>query len=215
LETAQAIQVDHWRAEVLTALADKLPEALPLALNAALAIQDNSWCVHALTALVDKLPEALPLALNAALATLVIRERFFSSPCISELTALADKLTPDLLLQALEASQAIQDDSERARVLTALVNKLPELLPQALEAAQTIQDDSERARVLTALTLHLIHTSNCFNLWKDLLHLLSYRTRSHLLSDIAALIPVIFTLGGETAATEVTQAIQDVAKWWP
>ncbi|MBD2065975.1 hypothetical protein H6F93_00205, partial [Leptolyngbya sp. FACHB-671] len=130
------------------------------------------------------------------------------------LMALAEKL-PEALPKALEAALAIESESSRAQALTALAEKLtPDLLPKALEAAQAIEYEYYRVRALTALALHLVNAPNCFNLWKDLLHFLSYRTRPDLLSDITALMPVIFSLGGKAAATEITQAIQNVAKWW-
>ena len=210
LEAAQAIQHEFERAEALKALADKLtPELLPKALEAALAIQSEYSRAYALTALADKLPEALPKALEAAQA---IEDEY---PRAEALMALADKL-PEVLPKALEAAQAIEQEAYRAQALTVLADKLtPELLPKALEAAQAIEHESARAEALTALALHLVNAPNCFNLWKDLLHFLSYRTRPNLLSDITALIPVIFSLGGKAAATEMTQAIQNVAKWWP
>ncbi|MEP0871375.1 hypothetical protein NDA01_16325 [Trichocoleus desertorum AS-A10] len=129
------------------------------------------------------------------------------------LIALANKLPQNLLPIALEATQAIKDDFSRAQALTVLASKLPEVLPKALEAAQAIKDDFSRAQALAALALHLVNASNCFNVWKSLMHFLSYRTRPNLLSDIAALNLVISALGDEAAITETAQAIQDVTKW--
>jgi hypothetical protein len=161
-----------------------------------------------LTALADKLtPDLLPKALEAALAIKNESDRAWA------LRALTDKL-PEALPKALEAALAIKNESDRAWALTALADKLPEVLPKALEAALAIKDVSLRAWAFKALALHLVNAPNCFNLWKDLLHFLSYQTRPDLLSDITALIPIIFSLGGKAAATEMTQAIQNVAKWW-
>ncbi len=204
------------RFENLTALAEQLPDSEPLknqvlqfALQAAQAIRNESYRANALTALADKLPEVLAKALEAAQSIKNESYRAYA------LMALADKLTPDLLAKALEAAQAIKNEESRANALMALADKLPEVLPKALEAAQAIEDESYRVQALTALALHLVNAPNRFNLWKDLLHFLSYRTRPDLLSDITALIPVIFALGDKAAATEMTQVIQNVAKWWP
>ncbi|ARV63363.1 hypothetical protein BZZ01_32710 (plasmid) [Nostocales cyanobacterium HT-58-2] len=41
------------------------------------------------------------------------------------LSALADKLPPELLSDALAATKQIQDESERAKALSALADKLP------------------------------------------------------------------------------------------
>jgi len=242
LAAALDIQQAYHRVRALTALADKLPEALPQALAITLAIQDEYHRAQALKILADKLtPELLPQALAAVLdiqqeyhraqvlaalankltpellpqmlkATLALHHEI----CRAEaLTALADKL-PEVLPQALEAVLAIQTQRDRAWALRAVVNKLtPELLPQALEATLALEDKDEFHQTLKALAHSLINTSNRFNLWKDLLHFLSCRTRPALLRDIAALAPVIFTLGDQAGAAETAQAIQQVAKWWP
>jgi hypothetical protein len=54
LDAALSCQFEHYRAMALTGLAEKLPEALPLALDAALSIQDERYRAEALTALMPK-----------------------------------------------------------------------------------------------------------------------------------------------------------------
>ncbi|MHC5748465.1 MAG: hypothetical protein ACYTXT_42815, partial [Nostoc sp.] len=64
LAAALQIQDQRYRADALTALADKLPDLLPQALATALQIQDQRYRAQALTALADKLSaELLPQAL--------------------------------------------------------------------------------------------------------------------------------------------------------
>ncbi|MDZ7955277.1 hypothetical protein, partial [Nostoc sp. DedQUE09] len=101
------------------------------------------------------------------------------------LSALADKLPPELLPQALAAATAIQSEDYRADALSALASCLSQMPAAEL-----------------------------FPLWQDTLHQLSLRTRRDLLQDIEALFPVIFALGGEAATAEIACAIQDVARWW-
>ncbi|MEH2062750.1 MAG: hypothetical protein V7K50_10775, partial [Nostoc sp.] len=67
------------------------------------------------------------------------------------LSALAEKLPPELLPEALVAARAIQSESFRTKALSALAEKLPELLPEALAAARAIQSESSRAKALSAL----------------------------------------------------------------
>ena len=86
LKAAQAIEDEEYRAQALTALADKLPEVLPEALKAAQAIKYEEYRAQALTALADKLPEVLPEALKAAQA--IENERYRAQA----LTALAPRL---------------------------------------------------------------------------------------------------------------------------
>ncbi|MEI2581278.1 NB-ARC domain-containing protein [Scytonema sp. PRP1] len=72
-----------------------------------------------------------------------------------KLTELVDCLPLNLkelaLSKALAAAKLIQDESDRARALAALADKLPQVLPEALAAAKLIQDESDRARALAAL----------------------------------------------------------------
>ncbi|MEH1772163.1 MAG: hypothetical protein V7L24_04385 [Nostoc sp.] len=101
------------------------------------------------------------------------------------MSALAKKLPPELLPEALAAARAIQDKDYRANVLSALASGLSQM-----------------------------PTAELFSLWQDTLHELSLRTRSNLLRDIKALFPVIFALSGEAATAEIACAIFDVARWW-
>ncbi|OUL23253.1 hypothetical protein BV378_21420, partial [Nostoc sp. RF31YmG] len=97
----------------------------------------------------------------------------------------------------------------------ALAEKLLELLPEAL-AADAFEDKLDRADALSALASGLSKMPNAklFLLWQDTVDELSVRTRSDLLSDIKALFPVIFALGGEAATAELAHAIVDVGRWW-
>ncbi|MBD2441059.1 NB-ARC domain-containing protein [Nostoc sp. FACHB-110] len=178
LAAARAIQSEEYRADALSALADKLPpELLKDALAAARAIESEYYRADALSALADKLPEVLKDALAAARAIQdessrasalsaladklpeVLKDALAAARAIqderyraSALRALADKLPPELLKDALAAARAIQDERYRAYVLSALADKLPpELLKDALAAARAIQDESSRASALSAL----------------------------------------------------------------
>jgi hypothetical protein len=160
---------------------------------------------------VDKLtPELLPKAFKATLAIQDAASR------AKGLNSLVNKV-PEALPKALEAALAVEHESDYQEAFSILADKLtlehcP--LPKFLEAAQAMQNCSYRAAALTAYAVHLVNDLNCFNFWKALLHFLSHRTRPDLLSDLTALSPVIVALGGESAATETVQAIQDVARWW-
>ena len=103
------------RAEVLTALVDKLPEVLPKALEAALVTQGEYDRANVLTALANKLtPELLPRALEAVST---FREQSHSPRVI---IALADKLMPELLPKVLKVALSIQPEYDRATALAAL-----------------------------------------------------------------------------------------------
>ena len=242
LTAARQIQDEHNRAEVLSALANKFPEILPEALAAARQIRYESERARVLTALAKKLtPELLPEALAAARQIQYESERarvlsalankFQLLPealaaarqiqdeynCVEAISALAKKLTPELLPEALATARQIQSQEYRAKVLTALADNFPELLPEALAAARQIQSQEHRAEVLSALVekLSQIPKTQLYPLWQNTLHTLSLSTRRNLLlSDITALTPVIFSLGGEEAIKNTAIAIQDVSRWW-
>ncbi len=211
LEAAQAIQHPFYRAQALMALVDKQSDdAWFEVLASAQAIQNEVHRVWVLMALVDQRPNLRSQALEAVQA---IQNNFDRT---QELRSMAVKL-PERLPQALEAAQAIQHEYYRAKAFMALTDELtPETLPQALETAQATESEYYRAPALTALASHLINVndSDCFSLWKGSMHFLSYRTRPDLLSDMAALAPVIFALSG-AKPIQVMEAIQDVARWWP
>ncbi|OUL24650.1 hypothetical protein BV372_28800, partial [Nostoc sp. T09] len=139
---------------------------------------------------------------------------------VKVLAQLVHHLPPNLeklaLSEALTAARSIQSESSRADALRALAQKLPEVLPEALTAARSIQSESSRASALRALAEKLpqMPSARLFPLWQDTIHQLSFRTRPNLLSDIKALFPVIFALGGEVATAEVARAIVDVGRWW-
>jgi hypothetical protein len=101
------------------------------------------------------------------------------------LNALAHKLPPKLLPQAIAAARDISDKSSRTKTLSAL-----------------------------ALRLLEIPVTELFPLWQETLHKLALHNRKDLLEDINALAPIIFKLGNLAAVTEVITAIEDVARWW-
>ncbi|MBW4599077.1 MAG: zinc ribbon domain-containing protein [Calothrix sp. FI2-JRJ7] len=238
LAAARQIQDEYYRDYALSSLADKLPqELLPEALAAARQIQDEYYRAKALSSLADKLPEILPEALAAARQ---IQDEEYRD-CV--LSSLADKLPQELLPEALAAARQIQDEEYRDYALSSLADKLPrellpeasavarqiqpdeygailsssaDKLPKALAAARLINDEYYRADVLSSLADKLvqIQKTELFSHWRDTLHILSLRTRPHLLRDINALTPVIFTLGGEQGVKDTASAIQDVSRWW-
>ncbi|MGF1977678.1 MAG: NB-ARC domain-containing protein, partial [Nostoc sp. CmiSLP01] len=106
--------------------------------------------IDSLTELVNYLtPNLQELALQKALAAArAIQDEYFRAYALS---ALAEKLPPELLPEALAAARAIQDEYSRAKALSALADKLPDILPEALAAARAIQDEYFRAYALSAL----------------------------------------------------------------
>ena len=124
-----------------------------------------------------------------------------------------------MLPQALAATNAIEDEHDRADVLNTLASKLPpELLPQALTIASAIQSEQGRrvqALIALASKQSKMQTGELFPFLQKTLHSLSFQTRRDFLHDIPALASVICALGDRAAVAEVARAIQDVGRWWP
>ncbi|MBD2356503.1 hypothetical protein H6G41_18040 [Tolypothrix sp. FACHB-123] len=209
LAAAKEIQDHYDRVYLLSTIAERLPEVLPEVLAVARAIEDHDYRAHALSLIANKIPEVLPEALATARAT---QNDYYRAHALS---LIANKI-PEVLPEALTIARAIQDESNLADVLSSIANKTPEVLPEALTAARKIYDKNSRSKALTIIAsgLSQIPSAKLFPLWQDTLHQLSLRTRPNLLSDIKALFPVIFALGGEVATAEIARAIIDVARWW-
>ncbi|MEH1850166.1 MAG: hypothetical protein V7L11_00405 [Nostoc sp.] len=125
-----------------------------------------------LTQLANHLPPNLKqLGLSKALAAAKQIQHEFSRA--KALSALADKLLPEVLPDALPAAKQIQDERHRADALSSLAEKLSQ-----------------------------IQKTELFDHWRNTLQVLSLRTRPNLLSDIRALTPVIFALGDKKAVKD-------------
>jgi hypothetical protein len=188
LEAARAIDDEWSRAKVLAGLIPRLGELgdEKAALEAARAIGDEGRRAEALAGLIPRLGE------------------------------LGDEKA------ALEAACAIGDERWRAEALAGLAPHLStplqgQVLQDALEAARAIGDEGGRAKVLAGLAPQVKHLPvvELYSLWSQTLHVLASRTRSDLLGDIRALMPLIETLGGKEALVVVTQTIIEVGKWFP
>ncbi len=210
LAAARLIPYDTSRAQILSALAEKLPEILPEALAAARLIPYDTSRAQVLSALAEKFPELLPKALAAARQ---IQDQEYRAQVLS---TLAEKLTPEILPEAQAAARLIKSEYHRAQVLSAWADKFPEILPEVLAVVRQIPTKWDRAQVLNALgdKLSQMPKTQLYPLWQNTLHTLSLRTRPNLLSYITALTPVIFSLGGEEAIKNTAIAVEDVCRWW-
>jgi len=147
------------RTEVLVGLAPYLSEpqraqALQEALAAVRAIDDMSRRTRALAELAPSLPEPLQTeVLQEALAA--TREEDGYSQ-VQTLLELASHLPEALMLEALAAAQAIEDERLRAQALAGLVPALPKpLVQEAWAAVVMLEDTDDRADALAKLAPHL------------------------------------------------------------
>ncbi|BCL80763.1 hypothetical protein ccbrp13_32280 [Ktedonobacteria bacterium brp13] len=91
------------------------------------------------------------------------------------------------------------------------------MLPEALVAVRAIARKRNRALALAGLAPHIkqLPVVELYPLWCATIHILAARTRSDLLCDIEALVPVIEVLGEKEALVATVQAIIEVGKWFP
>jgi hypothetical protein len=215
LKATLTIEHEYSRTCILSCLSSKLPsEQTSIAFDSDSDFEDDGCRIFPIEFLVENIsPDLLPSILEV---TLAIEENDLFKVTI--LVALLKRL-PEALPKVIESILAIEnsrmnDTSSIAEALKLLLKRCPDALSQAVACVSTICDKSCRANALTVLSYHLINKPDFIILWTTLLHSLSFRTRSELLSDLTALVPVI-TSFDKKAIAETVQAIQDVARWWP
>ncbi|MBN1372665.1 MAG: hypothetical protein JW987_12060, partial [Anaerolineaceae bacterium] len=138
------------------------------------------------------------------------------------LSALAERLPEEQLGEALSLAQGMQAEGARSSVLMALAERLPEeqrkeVMGEALSLARGNQDGWARSRVLRLLAerLMVIQYDEKVRLWHQTLPVLSSRSRSYFLSDIAKLMPFLYSIGDENFLQDILHRVQEVCNWWP
>jgi len=226
LVAAQEIGNKKWRAETLAEMVPYLPEGLrgqvlQEALVAAREIEDKEGQAETLAGLVPRLAE-----LGSPREALAVTQRIKHDGRRAEgLAGLAPYLPETLLREAMAAAWETQDEYSRAKALAALISHLPEVeqieaMREVLATVWEIREERERGKVLVALASRMAAWAQqdkaaLYALWRETLPVLATHTRGDLLSDLHALIPAIYALGGEEAIAETFRAIQDVGRWWP
>ncbi|MCP4331651.1 MAG: NACHT domain-containing protein [Gammaproteobacteria bacterium] len=229
--------VSGHRTSALVALAQHLPEvvedALPGALlntkpgyvrnlrnlapfltaeqrhHAAAYVQENESLekrAEGLTALLAVEPAIGDAALEAARQ---IKSRYRRAEALI-------RLCPHLLGAIPEALEAAEGDySQMAQILELTDYALTPALDAALEI-RFVNDRDERGEALVALSpwLLALPRGRLHDAWRKILQRGAQRSRSELLKDVAAVVPIAAQLGGEAAVTEIGSAFEDVCRVW-
>jgi NACHT domain len=148
-EITKSIQNDcSYYPEVLIALVGRLTiDLLPDAILLAKTIKNYYSRAKVLTVLADRMPEVIPDALEAIREICLEQNNsnsvfdFSYYSVVEMLIALADEITLGFLPKTLEIVQLIKDNSNQAKVLTALAGTTHGITPKALEAIQLIQHE--------------------------------------------------------------------------
>jgi hypothetical protein len=232
LENLQGIMVEYRRARALTSLADYLPaNQLQAAMTIALAINDPYDQSTTLLSLLPQIkgadrPEIFAQAWESARD---ITDHYDRAMALSTLWTQAEANDQTVIVrEVLDAVKQIGDDYDRASGLSVFApllidEDMPSVLPpesqvlrEALLACCDLPAAPARAAHFSALTatwIKLAPTTVSYALWCEVLVRLSRRSLPHLLSDLAALTPVLAALGGTAATQQVAQVVAAARKW--
>lgn len=232
LDEIEQIPVEFRRARALANLTPALPpDMIPDAHAVAMAIDDPYDRATTLIALLLRLDEKQRGRFmdDAWSAARDITDHYDRS---NALAALWPLVLPDkqraVLRAILDAVSQISDDYDRASGVTVFAPLLasshtPSAIPQELQvlreavlAIVRLDSSTLRANILGQVArgwAQLQPPAVAFALWCEALPQLSRRSVPHLLSDLAALSPVLHALGGETATREAAQAVAAARQW--
>ncbi len=216
LEAAREVRPPHHKASILATIAPMLPEEL---IGEAVRIADHVTTpydrLHVLTALLPRAPKRLlESALAAARAVPNRLQR------VNALLELVPYLKPAqrmaMLEEVLETALSVADEYDRASALAHLApyvdaraeaqGQRQEALRLALEASLEVQDTAERAALLARVAqscAQLLTAAQAYALWRACVPTLRKRPHADVLSDLAALAPMLAHMG----ATRAPQAL--------
>ena len=212
LETAREVRPPHHKAGILATMAPVLPEEL---VAEAVRVADHVTTpydrLHVLTALLPRAPERL---LDAALAAArAVPNRLQR---VNALLELIPYLTPaqraEMLEDVLETALGVSDDYDRASALAHLApyvdmqadvqGRRQEALGLALEACMDVRSAEERAPLLARVAescAQLLSPAQTYALWRDYVPKLREASHVDVLSDLAALAPMLAHMGATRA----------------
>ena len=225
------IDLEYRQTRALVSLAPHLyGEFLENALNTALRIYDPYDRATTLAALLprEEIQSRRADLLNHALeAAHTITDHYDRVTALTHLRPLADGPTQQALVNPiLDAVRRIEDDYDRASGVALLAplleeedtpNVLPgetQVLREALLAISRLEAPATRARLFADVIptwLAVQPPRISYALWCEALVHLARRTPAHLLSDLAALLPMIRQLGGRDAVMALTALARRLA----
>lgn len=224
INLAQALKPPHQKASILASVAPVLPDELvDRAVAVALHIDTPYDRMHVLAALLPRLPEKLhDLALAGAQA---VPDRYQRVGALLELVPhTSAALRYPILEQALDTALGIEDDYDRASALAHLApyidtqgdiqNRQQDALGLALDACLEVADPAERAALLQAVAsvwVQLLTPAQSYALWRRVVGFVRQHSRAEALSDLAALAPVIDTMGAPGALGEIVSGLMGLA----
>ena len=215
LDLVSQVGDEHGRSIALQGLAPRLPESLVrTAIASAGAYYHDYWRSMAVAPLLSRLAE-----LGHGDEALDQHSLLTSSWELGNvLGTIAPHLSADSLGRALEIASSL-GRPERSTALAGLLCRRSELGEDAavLAEAAAIHETEQRATVLSYVAARAsqdVQTAMYEPLCRALRRL-ARRPRADLLSDIAALAPLLAAFGGKDAIGDIADLIVEIGKWFP
>lgn len=199
LEKAKRIEGEGKRVEVLKVLAPFLPKEV---FEVARKIKDELARAEVFTSLFSFFPQEIRvLAEEMDGQGAMMMTGFF----------LGHEMTESLRIKISK----IQGDKEYA--LKQVEEEIENIIERILQAARATQNEEFRAEAFKDFSIKasILPQSVLSMIWQMILLHLGQCTRPQALIDIAALMPVIYRLGGKKAVRDTFLAVQTVSIWWP
>jgi len=121
--------------------------------------------------------------------------------------------------EAVELAETAFSRVGSIRSLAMLIPLLPQEMrastfDKALERAHTPVDAHRLAYDVIPYLAH-VPAEQQYPRWRNVLHLMGRHSRQDLLLGIRELAPVVVTLGGQEAVSEVRRVIDEIGQWFP
>jgi hypothetical protein len=206
------------RTKALADLAPKLSTAqLAEAVEAVGGVQHDELVAGSLAVLAPFLPADLlerAFDISSGIPTAHYRSRALKA----FLPRMAELGEPGRALAVVRGLDGPSSELNRSDIIARLARHLPQhLLTEALDLIRAMPSDEGRRKAIAALDHRLpeLPADELWEAWASTVTVAVGRGRGQLLSDLAAIPDTLQALGGRGIQAELSQAIDDVARWWP
>jgi hypothetical protein len=200
LERAKQIDNERTRSGVLEVLAPALPREV---FDAAQKMSDEQARAEVFASLVSYFPQEIRVLVGT------MEDHEALSRMIGAL--MGHEAVESLKLEMLKLEEDKEFTEEYA------LKHLMNMFKSVLQTAQATQNEKHRANVFSNFSVQSqsFPRSILYPVWEMVLLHISRNTRPQALADIAALMPVIFRLGGKNAVRDTFLVVQTISSWWP
>jgi hypothetical protein len=217
LAVARGIEDATLRDEALAEVARRMPaeEALAIIRD----VDDASLRAEALAEAAKRMPanDQRVVLDEALLVARSIDDEYLRAKKLAELAEwLPEEEQRAVLEESLGIARGISDASLRAEALTKAATRMP--AEEALAVVRSIDDAHSRTRALAEVAQRLgpgqiLKLS--MHQWIKTPRELAIQRRRHCVADFGAILPIIQSLGGESAVRSLGRSIAKVGSWWP